>query len=438
MRTAFPARLTSSIALLICSALPAAAQRGPATVEVAELQQATVALKQTFLGTVTPPRRSTVGSAVAGRVERMQVDVGQLVTLDEKGLGKPLALLRTKTIQIEIAAAKAELRLRQREAEELENGSRPEEIQQAEARRDAAKALWEFAEQRYARVKLLLTRKGASQDEVDEALSQQLATNRAYLAAKLGYELLKKGPRKEKIAQAKARVAVAEEEVNRLEDRLKKYTLRAPFRGFVTAKHVEVGDWVQQGDPVVEVVELDPIEILTPIPEDAIAYLQRKTKARLVVDALPAKQLEVELHKIVPQADNRARTFPVYFRLHKNPYDPQRGHLLKAGMLARITLPIRRTKAALLAPKDALILNQNVRGVMVITKDAKSGQQTARMVPVRLGVVDQSRIEIIDSSGTLKAGMQVVTRGNERLRPGQPVRIIATTRVSEANKIKRD
>ena len=59
-----------------------------------------------------------------------------------------------------------------------------------------------------------------------------------------------------KTEQARARVTAAQAELSRLEEQFDRHTMKAPFDGWVSAEHTEIGQWVMQGDPVAEVVEL--------------------------------------------------------------------------------------------------------------------------------------------------------------------------------------
>ncbi len=114
----------------------ALAQRGPALVEVTPVIQRDVEAGQTFVGTVMPTRRAIIGSAVDGRVVSYLAEEGKRVEQNE-----PLAELLTDTINLELEAAEAELELRKQQQAELENGSRPDEIEQARARMEAASAV---------------------------------------------------------------------------------------------------------------------------------------------------------------------------------------------------------------------------------------------------------------------------------------------------------
>jgi multidrug efflux pump subunit AcrA (membrane-fusion protein) len=91
------------------------------------------------------------------------------------------------------------------------------------------------------------------------------------------------------------------------------------------------------------------------------------------------------------------------------------GCAIKPGMLIRATFAVGDLHPALLVPKDALVLSALGQSVYVLR------QGKAYPVPVRVVASHDSLVEV---QGDLKAGQQVVTIGNERLFPGQPVKVI--------------
>ncbi len=390
---------------------------GAAPVEVASIEKTSVAAGKVFLGTVVPRRRSLVGSAVDGRVESL-VDDGELVHP-----GEEMVKLRTGTIEILLMAAKAELELREQELKEAEAGSRPEEVDRARAQLASAEALREYRVAAFERIRqLFMDSRTASREEFEEALQARAVAEQLYLERKANLALVLAGPREEQVAQARARREIANEEVHRLEDRMEKYSIKAPFEGYVVAKHAEVGRWLKEGDLVMEVVQLDPIEIEVSVPESYVGPLRKGMTAQIRVAALNDLVILGEVSRIVPQADLRSRAFPVKIQL-ANPNGPD-GHLLKAGMLAHVTLAVGGSESpGLTVPKDALVLGGPSPLVYVVQPGKAGEPTTARPVPVQIGVANGSRIQVI---GDLAAGQQVVTRGNERLRPGQPITILPT------------
>src|SRR5690606_24273918 len=108
---------------------------------------------------------------------------------DRVEANQTLAQLLTDTISLEIAGAEAELNLRREQLAELENGSRPEEIAQANARMAAAAARQEFLDARYARMSSLRNSRGAvTEEEVEEAHSQAIEAQQVYLEMQAAYD----------------------------------------------------------------------------------------------------------------------------------------------------------------------------------------------------------------------------------------------------------
>lgn len=415
------------VAVLILAQAGLGFGQGPASavpVKVAAVVQRKVASGQAFVGTVTPSRRSTVGSAVAGRIVAFNHNEGDYV--EE---GEVLAQVLTGTIEIELAQAKAEFKVREAELEESV-AAFPAEKQQAEARLAATKARKEHAQAKAKRMLELRKRNSASDEAVDEAEATALETEAAYLDAQAARRMIFDGPREQKIRRIEAQAQAQKEAVNFIEDRLKKYTIRAYFSGYVTAEHTEVGHWIKDGEPVAEISELDQVDVRINVPEDHISFLDVGDPVRIEVNATRTKSFVGEIAAIVPQADLKARTFPVLVRLD-NPRPATGGKPgvaatpeLKAGMLARAILPVGKRKESLMVSKDAIVLGGKVPIVFVIDRDpAKPTQGTVRVAPVELGAAVGGEIEAtsLTHDSPLKPGDLVVSEGNERLRPGQLV-----------------
>ncbi len=230
-------------------------------VVVAPVTEKEISTGQTFVGTVQPTRRATVGSAVSGRVVEFPIELGDRV--EEKQV---LAQILTETISLELQAAEATLELRRAELLELENGSRPEEVEQAKAQLFTAQARNEYAQSRLKRSETLFQRGGVTEETLDEIRSLASSAQQAINEAEASYRLIQAGPRKEKIAQSRAQVAAQEAEVEKLKDQIKKYTVITRFAGYVVAEHTEAGAWVNQGDPVADIIALDEVDLEAYVP----------------------------------------------------------------------------------------------------------------------------------------------------------------------------
>ncbi|MCH7921712.1 MAG: efflux RND transporter periplasmic adaptor subunit [Nitrospinae bacterium] len=384
---------------------PAAAQgRGPAPVVVAPVETRTLEAIITLVGTVHPATRSLIASEVPGIVVKFPVEEGQRVKK-----GQTLAQLRATPILIDIQAAKATLEKYIEELKELERGSRPEEVEEARAALQRTEAEYANAQREAAR------RKDLYEQQVVAIEQYQIATTAAQAAAgrvaeaRAVYERIKTGPRRERIEGARAQVASQKAVVARLEDQMKQSSITAPFPGVVVKEHTEVGQWLDRGDPVVELLDLSTVEVIVPVPERYIAEVRRGEAASLALDALPGRSFTGRISQVIPQADAESRTFPVKIQV-ANP-----DGLIKSGMFARVTLPVGRARRAIVVPKDALVSHGPV-DILFVVDDG-----VARQVAVKRGQATGAWVAV---DGPVEEGQLVVVRGNERLRDGMPVTVV--------------
>lgn len=404
------------IAIMGLSAVKARAQADASPVVISPVVEQEINTGQTFVGTIIPTRRATVGSAVDGRVIEFPIEIGDRVEANQT-----LAQIMTDTISLELDSAKAELELRRQELRELENGARPEEIAQAAAQLKSAQASNEYQRARLARTLTLRERGGVTEQALDEIQSLATASEQKLLEAEANYSLVKAGPREEQIAQARAQVAMQQAVVERFEDQLGKHTIKTRFTGYVVTESTEAGAWVSQGDPIAEIIALDAVEVEAHVPENAISFVRVGAEIRVELSALPDRLFTGKVVAINPQADIRTRTFPVLVRIKNEIVDGV--PTLKSGMIARVVLPTGAQRKSMLVPKDALVLGHAEPTVFVVEDATDGATTTVRPITVRLGVADGPLIEAI---GELRPGQRVVVLGNETLRAGDRVQIKKT------------
>jgi RND family efflux transporter MFP subunit len=211
------------------------------------------------------------------------------------------------------------------------------------------------------------------------------------------------------VQSLEARVRRLEAEIEHNQDSIAQKTIRAPFSGFVTKEYTQVGEWVEKGGPIVNMVDLSSIEVLIDVPERYIPRLVLGGNTQVQVDALNPEKFTGKIAAIIAVGDSASRAFPVKV-LVDNP-----NNRIKGGMLCRVSLAIGKPSSVLAVPKDAVV-NMGQQHLVYVVSEGM-----AQPLPVQLGDTSDSMIEV---KGSIEAGMQVVTRGNERLRPGQPVKII--------------
>jgi len=234
----------------------------------------------------------------------------------------------------------------------------------------------------------------------EKARSEELWQNKAIAHREL------EAAATELIAQ-KAQVTQIEADIEQLEVQRARSKVRAPFAGRITEFNTEVGEYLPPGGPVARVEELGMMEVWTDAPEAWYANLFKGQEVRIRLDAFPGLTFQGRVEAIIPRADDRAHSFPVRIRLDTGK------ETVPAGMVARVRFQFTGEGDTLLAPRDAIVTDRGERFLYVV-RDGKATRVT--VVP---GRSQGSQIEI---QGDLEAGELVVVKGNERLRPGTPVR----------------
>jgi RND family efflux transporter MFP subunit len=202
-------------------------------------------------------------------------------------------------------------------------------------------------------------------------------------------------------------------ELDRARELRERHSVFAPFAGMVVSKQVEVGQWIEQGDAIVELVAMDTLRIRAPLPQRYYSRVAVGAEAHVQFDALPQQEFEGKVFARVALGNESSRSFPLLIDI------PNQDHSLAPGMSARIQVELGDGEAeALTLPRDAVIMKvDGSRQVWRVRDD--NGVLKAFPVQIRTGRAQGDRLEIVTAE--LREGDRIVLLGNENLRPGQPV-----------------
>ena len=203
-----------------------------------------------------------------------------------------------------------------------------------------------------------------------------------------------------------ARVRLLESRINQLKYDVSKTKIVAPFNGYITREHTQIGEWLESGDNIVEFIDIDTVQILVALPEKYVQLVKLGDEVKVRLNSLPDTTFTGKLVSIVPQANQSSRAFPIKIELKNT------DHLIKASMSARVSFQLGETKQTKMVPKDSIINNGGNKIIFVVRENL------AQPVPVLTGLAYEDYVEV---QGELEVGEQVVIRGNERLQPMQPV-----------------
>ncbi len=193
--------------------------------------------------------------------------------------------------------------------------------------------------------------------------------------------------------------------VERFEAELVKKNIRSPFKGIVIKKHIDRGEWLSQGSVIATIAKDDVVDILVNAPESVIRHLEIGMEVNAVAGI---ERITGNIIALIPSGDLSTRTFPVKIRAKNN-------FSLLEGMGAKVSLPIDAKKKVFIVPRDA-VMTVFGNTVVYVVNDSK-----AMMITVMIVGYD-GMIAGIQGQGLIE-GMQVVVKGNERLREGQEVTV---------------
>jgi HlyD family secretion protein len=224
------------------------------------------------------------------------------------------------TLESDVAARKAELEQAKAKLDELLAGSRPQEIQQADAAVADAKAQLDWAKADWDRYQTLYKNEDVSTQQYDQARQRFNSAQAVLQQSEQKASLVKEGPRKEDIAAAKAQVAqsqaaVANAEANRIEVRRKRQELvarkaqieqargqagiseaqlsdtviYAPIDGVVLVKSAEAGEVLAAGTTVVTIGDLEHPWLRAYVGETELGHVKLGQKVNLTTDSYPGK-----------------------------------------------------------------------------------------------------------------------------------------------------
>jgi len=280
-----------------------------------------------------------LGFKVGGRVVERLVDEGGRVEP-----GQLVARLDDAEQQDQLNLRKAELAAAEAVLAELEAGSRPQDIAAVAAALNSAEAERDRVRLDFARARELRQRDVIADREFEAAQAQlKVAEARAAEVAER-LKLVQEGPRTETIAQARARVAQARAAVDLATTQVANTRLASPLAGTVLSHHVEPGEFVAPGTPVVTVGDTRHMWVRAYLNQTDLGRVRHGQTVAVRIDSFPGKDFAGTVSYIASEAEFTPKTVQtpkervkLVFRLKVDVANPD--DVLKAGMPADVVIP---------------------------------------------------------------------------------------------------
>ena len=307
------------ITALLCPALARAALPfDTAVVEIAEAP-----LERVYDGTVEAVNQATMSAQTSGRIAEVYYDVDDYVEP-----GEPIV--------------------------RFTNTEQQAQLRQAQAALSEALARQNQAAEEFSRASALFESGSSSKREYDTAVATRDA--------------------------ADARVAAARSAVESAQQQFEYTLVRAPYPGIVTERHVEVGEAVNVGQPLMSGLSLDSLRVVTNLPQQVAARVREHEAAIVLTDEGRVDATDIT---IFPFADTASNTFTVRVDL------PDGQYRLYPGMFVKVAFVVGDAER-LLVPTGALLRRSEVTGVYVV-----DSEERVRLRQVRVGNRFGDRIEVL-------------------------------------------
>ncbi|MCL1860794.1 MAG: efflux RND transporter periplasmic adaptor subunit [Proteobacteria bacterium] len=209
--------------------------------------------------------------------------------------------------------------------------------------------------------------------------------------------------------EAVSRLEVARANVALAQARLERTRIRAPFDGIVGIRKVNVGDYVRDGDALINIEDIAVLKLDFRLPELYLSRVRPGQELEVTSDVMPNMVFPAQVEAIDPLVDAEGRAVLLRARLAN---DEGR---LRPGVFARVRLIVERRDNVMLIPESALIPAPGQTQYVF-----RVNEGIARQVGVRIGMRRTAEIEIVEG---LAPGDLVVAAGQFKLRDGAPVAV---------------
>ena len=268
----------------------------------------------------------SVNSKVTGRIAWIGVEKG-----DKVKAGQVLVRLEDQEFRAQVEQARGAVSMAKARLQQLENGSRPEEIQQANANLDEARANLVNAKATLERTKPLVEQGVFSRQQLDDAQAKYDSAHQRVQALEKAYSLSKIGPRQEEIASARGALEQAQGQLAYAQSQLDATQIRAPVNGTILERTAEKGELVtaqfasaaDTGGPrgsVVTLADLTDLQVELDISQNDFAKLTPTQKAVLSTDVYPDREYKGMISEVAPMANRQKATVQVKVKI-LNPDD---------------------------------------------------------------------------------------------------------------------
>ena len=375
-------------------------------------------------GYIVAHHKIQLTAKVIGKVAWIGVEKG-----DPVKEGQVLVRLEDAEYKAQLLQAEGNLESLKAQLQELEAGSRPEEIARAEANLAQAKADLENSRLNLERARGLFKETVVARQELDNAEARYQSQVARVNSLQKDRELYQIGPRKEQIEAMRGRVQQANGEVALRQTFLDATIIRAPVNGTILERAVEKGEFVttsfvgERGAKgyVVSLADLNDLQVELDISQDDFAKLSMQQKAIVTTDAFPDRKYEGIIAEMSPEANRQKATVQVKVQVLKPDSFLRPEMNARAAFLAAETTEKKGQApiaSKIVIPASAVRDSSGKKSIFIVfegkatERSVKVGNPTAKGLEIADGLIGGEEI-VLTPPPSLKNGDRVAVKKQE-------------------------
>ncbi len=219
--------------------------------------------------------------------------------------------------------------------------------------------------------------------------------------------------------ESRAALQVAQAQVTLAQARQQRMRITAPFDGTVGLRSINLGQYVQEGQDLVNLEDTSVLTVDFRLPERYQTRIAPGLSVQVQLDALPGRSWEAQVLAVDPLLDANGRSIAVRATM---PADPRKE--LRPGMFARVLTVFSVDDTAMVVPEEALVPQAGKQFVYVIDEQGEGDarKRLSRRIEVQTGARRGAEVQIVQG---LQGTETVVVAGQQRLqRDGTAVKVV--------------
>jgi len=325
-----------------CTKEQAVVKENQISVKTSKIEAKSLINQTKLAGTIYANQEVMISTKIPGKIKNINVKVGDTVEANQV-----LFELENKDLRAQVQQAEQNLKAAQANLANIKNGARPQEIEQINQAVEQAKIQLDIAQTNFDRMQELYRAEAISKQQYDQALAQLQLAEAAYKSALEKQSLVVEGASEDTIRAAEAQVGLAQANLAMAEAKLADTIITSPISGRIGSINIDAGEFVMQGNPVIQLIDDQKMIIKLDVSEKIISNLQLKDQVEVDIPAITANKLTGEISKINLVADPKSKLYPIEVTIANNEGK------IKSGMSANVLFNLEKKENIIAIPIDA-------------------------------------------------------------------------------------